>query len=113
MPYLGKQPATISAVAVDTTTGTFSGQVAAASLDISGNVDVDGVLETDGISIASTTITSTAAELNILDGVTASAVDINLIDGITNGTVIASKACLLYTSPSPRDGLLSRMPSSA
>ena len=24
-----------------------------------------------------------------------------------------SKACLLYTSPSPRDGLLSRMPSSA
>ena len=25
----------------------------------------------------------------------------------------ASKICLLYTSPSPRDGLLSRMPSSA
>ena len=25
----------------------------------------------------------------------------------------ASVACLLYTSPSPRDGLLSRMPSSA
>ena len=24
-----------------------------------------------------------------------------------------SEACLLYTSPSPRDGLLSRMPSSA
>ena len=27
--------------------------------------------------------------------------------------VAAPKACLLYTSPSPRDGLLSRMPSSA
>ena len=26
---------------------------------------------------------------------------------------LASSACLLYTSPSPRDGLLSRMPSSA
>ena len=26
---------------------------------------------------------------------------------------MGSKACLLYTSPSPRDGLLSRMPSSA
>ena len=26
---------------------------------------------------------------------------------------IAHKTCLLYTSPSPRDGLLSRMPSSA
>ena len=25
----------------------------------------------------------------------------------------AAKLCLLYTSPSPRDGLLSRMPSSA
>ena len=25
----------------------------------------------------------------------------------------SSKSCLLYTSPSPRDGLLSRMPSSA
>ena len=29
-----------------------------------------------------------------------------------NGTDVLS-ACLLYTSPSPRDGLLSRMPSSA
>ena len=28
-------------------------------------------------------------------------------------TPIHCKACLLYTSPSPRDGLLSRMPSSA
>ena len=26
---------------------------------------------------------------------------------------LVTKACLLYTSPSPRDGLLSRMPSSA
>ena len=26
---------------------------------------------------------------------------------------IMSRSCLLYTSPSPRDGLLSRMPSSA
>ena len=31
----------------------------------------------------------------------------HLIDGTT------AKDCLLYTSPSPRDGLLSRMPSSA
>ena len=26
---------------------------------------------------------------------------------------LLDKSCLLYTSPSPRDGLLSRMPSSA
>ena len=29
------------------------------------------------------------------------------------GIGLANKICLLYTSPSPRDGLLSRMPSSA
>ena len=29
------------------------------------------------------------------------------------GNVNAAQVCLLYTSPSPRDGLLSRMPSSA
>ena len=28
-------------------------------------------------------------------------------------TIVAANTCLLYTSPSPRDGLLSRMPSSA
>ena len=36
-------------------------------------------------------------------------------DTASDGTISASSsyACLLYTSPSPRDGLLSRMPSSA
>ena len=29
------------------------------------------------------------------------------------GIIEVAKVCLLYTSPSPRDGLLSRMPSSA
>ena len=105
---------------------TFAGTVTAVgtsvftNLDISGNVDIDGSLETDALSINGTTVSSTAAELNkldgatlstselnildgatlstselnILDGVTASAADINLIDGITNGTVIASKAII-------------------
>ena len=37
-----------------------------------------------------------------------------LIPGIDfAGIVETSSHCLLYTSPSPRDGLLSRMPSSA
>ena len=36
------------------------------------------------------------------------------IDKLTDvSTSIKSMLCLLYTSPSPRDGLLSRMPSSA
>ena len=33
--------------------------------------------------------------------------------GIYEVEMDTSKSCLLYTSPSPRDGLLSRMPSSA
>ena len=45
----------------------FKSSIAAVSLDISGDVDVDGTLETDALSIASTAVTSTAAELNLLD----------------------------------------------
>ena len=43
------------------------------------------------------------------------AVKRRLVDmGLTPGTTVkVTKVCLLYTSPSPRDGLLSRMPSSA
>ena len=35
------------------------------------------------------------------------------LDGFALNSKETTKACLLYTSPSPRDGLLSRMPSSA
>ena len=99
---------------------TLTGELDAGSLDVSGDADIDGTLETDALSINGTAVTSTAAELNILDGVTstaaelnildgvtstaaelnildgvtASATDLNLIDGITNGTVIASKAII-------------------
>ena len=37
----------------------------------------------------------------------------NLSDSEGNEAEEVDEACLLYTSPSPRDGLLSRMPSSA
>ena len=36
-----------------------------------------------------------------------------VVDGSLHATVEEIFVCLLYTSPSPRDGLLSRMPSSA
>ena len=42
--------------------------------------------------------------MDIMDGV--------FVPNITFGFPVL-KSCLLYTSPSPRDGLLSRMPSSA
>ena len=67
-----------------TSTGTVNaGTVVATTLDISGNVDIDGTLETDGLSISSTAITATAAELNILDGVTSTATELNILDGAT------------------------------
>ena len=34
-------------------------------------------------------------------------------EAVVEGAVAHDEGCLLYTSPSPRDGLLSRMPSSA
>jgi len=55
---------------------TLTGELDAGSLDVSGDVDVDGTLETDALSINGTTVTSTAAELNILDGVTSTAADL-------------------------------------
>ena len=41
--------------------------------------------------------------------------DVHLIEKLAHfdRERIAERVCLLYTSPSPRDGLLSRMPSSA
>ena len=47
---------------------------------------VDGVAYLDGINFNGTAITSTAAELNILDGVTATATELNLLDGVTSTT---------------------------
>ena len=46
----------------------------------------DGTVEADAISIGGTAITSTAAELNILDGVTSTATELNLLDGVTATT---------------------------
>ena len=66
-------------------------QLIAASLDISGNVDVDGTLEADAITVNGSTL-----QVVVEDHVGA------MLDG-----------CLLYTSPSPRDRTRSRMPSSA
>ena len=63
---------------------TLTGELDAGSLDISGDADIDGTLETDALSINGTAITATAAELNIMDGVTSTAAEINLLDGGTS-----------------------------
>lgn len=59
----------------------FSGTLAAAKF---GSVEA-GIITTS-ISLGGTTITSTAAELNILDGVTASTAELNKTDGLTAST---------------------------
>tara|TARA_R100000773_G_scaffold11221_1_gene10376 strand:+ start:4531 stop:5544 length:1014 start_codon:yes stop_codon:yes gene_type:complete len=65
---------------------TLTGELDAATLDVSGNADIDGVLETDGLSINGTSVTATAAELNILDGVTSTTAELNILDGVTSTT---------------------------
>jgi len=50
------------------------------------NIFIDGTAEVDTLSIDGTAVTSTAAELNILDGVTSTATEINLLDGVTSTT---------------------------
>ena len=79
---------------------TLTGELDAGSLDISGNADIDGTLETDALSINGTTVTSTATELNLLDGVSglvqadftklaavdSTAAELNIVDGGTSAT---------------------------
>lgn len=50
------------------------------------------------LTINGTDVTSTAAELNILDGVTSTAAELNLLDGSTANTVVNSKAVVYGSS---------------
>ena len=47
-----------------------------------------------GTSGSDTLVTSTAAELNILDGVTSTAAELNLVDGSSAGSVVNGKAVI-------------------
>ena len=63
-----------------------------------GVVTVAGEVSATTLDINGTNITSTAAELNILDGVTATASELNLIDGSVGGTIVNSKAVIYGSS---------------
>jgi hypothetical protein len=49
-----------------------------------GLVTVDGEISVTTLDIGGTNVTSTAAELNILDGVTSTAAELNILDGVTS-----------------------------
>jgi hypothetical protein len=70
------------------------------TLQLTGNLHIeDGAYDldikshdgTNGLKLAGSIVTSTAAELNILDGVTATATELNYLAGVTLGTSSASK----------------------
>jgi hypothetical protein len=90
MPYVGQKPADIISTAVDTVTGKFSGEVDAASLDISGNIDVDGttnldVVDIDGaVDMASTLGVTGVVTANagvVVDNITIDGTEIDLSSG--------------------------------
>jgi len=49
-----------------------------------GAATFNSTVTTTGLTIGSTAVTSTAAELNILDGVTSTAAELNILDGVTS-----------------------------
>jgi len=50
------------------------------------NLYVDGTAEIDTLALDGTTVTSTATELNLLDGATVTTTEINILDGDTSAT---------------------------
>lgn len=82
---------------LDTLAGVTAGTVTAGKAIVTTtNKHIDALVISDGgLALgagAGTAVTSTAAELNILDGVTATATEINKVAGVTGGTISASKA---------------------
>ena len=78
--------------------------------DLLTDANLAGTTAIAALKLAGTTVTSTGAELNILDGVTASAAEINILTGVTStaaelnlvdgssaGTIVNSKA-VVYSS---------------
>ena len=81
------------------------------------------VLKFGGTSVADANVIARVRDIVEQTDAERKAVVVSAMGGITDLLIQAAeqaasknekyKSCLLYTSPSPRDGLLSRMPSSA
>ena len=55
-------------------------------IQANGNTSFEGNVTVPSLTLGSTAVTATAAELNILDGVTATASELNILDGVTSTT---------------------------
>ena len=88
-------------------TGAFGGQTQSRSFFTADRVTADDVriqFSNDLFDAANGTDRNVRIDAIVIDGVRFETED---------SSVFSTGTCLLYTSPSPRDGLLSRMPSSA
>ena len=66
-----------------------------------------------GLAAASLRIITVLAQRKLVGDIRLYFSATGVLSGVCFGIVMVILVCLLYTSPSPRDGLLSRMPSSA
>jgi hypothetical protein len=90
--------AVIEAVTTDVTAASedfdlvFKTMAAGAAASEAMRIKSTNIVDVVSLAIGGTTVTSTAAELNILDGVTSTAAELNLVDGSAAGTIVNSKA---------------------
>ena len=100
MPYIGNQPAPTNVGSANITDGSIvnadvnasaaidvsklSGAAPLASPTFTGTATAPTVNASTALQIGGVAVTSTAAELNILDGVTSTAAELNILDGVTS-----------------------------
>ena len=82
---------------------------------MSKNIKVNAAILIIGNEILSgrTQDTNTSTLATWLNSIGVKVEEVRVIPDVKTTIVETLNTCLLYTSPSPRDGLLSRMPSSA
>ena len=84
-----------------------------ATLQVNGKIRFEGISDADiGPNDAEVEVRLTATSPSLADGVVDSSLNWT-VSWFTEVTASGLFSCLLYTSPSPRDSRVSRMPSSA
>ena len=108
---------TEDSISYSTTSTLFNVHASTGVITLAGSLDYETDQSHDVI-VTATSLDGTSAEATFTIAVNdVDEFDVSAISDTNGGSNTlaenASSGCLLYTSPSPRDGLLSRMPSSA